>query len=266
MKRKGCNSASRLKPDTTTGQQRIYPACLKVTLLEWSHPIVATSLGVRPKSPQGLTSDHTPLRRTAEQSTAEIDSICEKRLNHPLNPSPQSQNRIGPVEMKMRLQPQYLPLIRAVPLISHTLKWWPSQTVSEVRASQEEPCIPQGICLWLDSWLYIFCCRYHSDYCSSFIDCLMSNWPADRYVLWTHWFRTELTSTFFLVVPFQNFSKGRMLQYARYFYQWLTRLGSSYIRMFWSRRMLIQTVDWTDLETHTLSDLIGASNMPPAVS
>ena len=82
-----------------------------------------SNLGVRPKSPQGLTSDHTPLRRTAEQSTAEIDSICEKRLNHPLNPSPQSENRIGPVEMKRRLQPQYLPLIRAVPLISHTLKW-----------------------------------------------------------------------------------------------------------------------------------------------
>ena len=165
MKRKGCNSASRLKPNTTTGQQRIYPACLKVTLLEWSHPIVATSLGVRPKSPQGLTSDHTPLRRTAEQSTAEIDNICENRLN----PTPQSQNRIGPVEMKRRLQPQYLPLIRVVPLISHTLKWWPSQTVSEVRASQEEPCIPQGICLWLDSWLYIFCCRYHSDYWLSYV-------------------------------------------------------------------------------------------------
>ena len=241
MKRKGCDSASRPKPNNTVGQQRIYPACLKVTLLGWSHLSLATSLGVRSKSVQGLqlTSDQTPLRRTAEQSTAKIDSICKKRLNHLLNPSPQSQNRKWPAQMKRQLKPQHLPLIRVVPLISHTLKWWPSQTVSEVRASQEEPSIPQVLCLWLDSWLYIFCCRYHSDYCSSFIDRRMSNWPADRFVLGTHWFRNELTSTFF---------------FSFFFYQWLTWLGSSYIRMFWSRRMLIKTVDWTDLETRTAKD------------
>ena len=157
MKRKGCDSASRPKPNNTVGQQRIYPACLKVTLLGWSHLSLATSLGVRSKSVQGLqlTSDQTPLRRTAEQSTTKIYSICKKRLNHPLNPSPQSQNRKWPAQMKRQLQPQHLPLIRVVPLISHTLKWWPSQTVSEVRASQEfESCFWETVSVTI---LDIFC-------------------------------------------------------------------------------------------------------------
>ena len=47
-----------------------------------------------------------------------------RKTSEPLiETSPQSQNRIWPAEMKRRLQPQCLPLIRAVPLISHTLMW-----------------------------------------------------------------------------------------------------------------------------------------------
>ena len=45
--------------------------------------------------------------------------------------------------------------------------------------------------------LYIFCCHYHGDYCLSFIDPCMFNWSADRFVMWTHWFWTKVTLTFF---------------------------------------------------------------------
>ena len=124
LKRKSCDSANRHKPSATTSPQRIYPVYLKAMLLEWSHSNLVTSLGARPKSLQGLTSGHTPLRRTIEQSTAETDSTCEKRLNHQLNPSSQRQNRIWPVQMRRRLPRQRLSLTRVMPLMSHTLKWW----------------------------------------------------------------------------------------------------------------------------------------------
>ena len=119
LKRKSCDSDSRPKPSTTTGPQRIYPVYLKVMLLEWSHSNLATSLGARPKSLQGLTSGHTPLRRTTEQSTA----APARRLNHQLNPSSQRQNQVWPVQRKRRLPPQCLLLTRVIPLMSHTLKW-----------------------------------------------------------------------------------------------------------------------------------------------
>ena len=57
-----------------------------------------------------------------EQSTAETDSTCGKRLNHQLNPPSQRQNRIWPAQMNRRPQPQRLPLTRAMLLTSHTLK------------------------------------------------------------------------------------------------------------------------------------------------
>ena len=87
------------------------------------HSNLATSLGARPKSLQGSTSGHTPLRRTTEQSTAETDNTCEKRLNHQLDPSSQHQNRTWPVQMKREPRQQRLLLTRVMLPLSHTQKW-----------------------------------------------------------------------------------------------------------------------------------------------
>ena len=148
-------------------------------LRSWAfQPIHIWSTCIHRKWPQATRNNST-------------ETICPNTSKPPVNDDAAIEIRFHRVLWADTLSRAYLPY-----------KGKEVDDIESVSVVRYLPSIPQGLCLWLDSWLYIFCCRYHSDYCSSFIDRRMSNWPADRFVLRTHWFRNELTSTFF----FRSFS------------------------------------------------------------